>query len=76
MRCISRTWVKAVQWGKDQNPKGIIKPSRTRPKSESDNSAQVRWVSAGSESAKMASRNDKSRTREVEKTKNAMHLMF
>ena len=70
------TWVKAVQWGKDQNPKGKIKHSQARPKSEPDNSAQVRWFSAGSESAKMASRNDKSKTREAEKIETAMHLMF
>lgn len=78
LRYISRTLVKAVQWGADQNPKGIIKPSQPRLKSESDDSAQFRWVYAASESAKMISRNGKSipRDREAEKIENAMHLMF
>ncbi|XVF01898.1 hypothetical protein REPUB_Repub04eG0128600 [Reevesia pubescens] len=76
LRSISRTWVKVVQLCKDQNPKGITKPSQARPKSESDNSTQVKWVSAGSESAKMVSRNGKSRTREAEKIENVMHLVL
>ncbi|OMO98875.1 hypothetical protein COLO4_13656 [Corchorus olitorius] len=76
LRYISRTCLKVVQWGKDQNPKGIIKPSQGRPKAESDNSAQIRCISGGSESAKVAATTGKGISRESEKIENAMHLVL
>ncbi|KAK2985919.1 hypothetical protein RJ640_008135 [Escallonia rubra] len=77
LRHISRVCFRAVQGLKDQNSKGIIKPSQPKPRSESENSGHGRRVSGIVEPAKKVNVDDeKRRMRAAEKADNVLQLIF
>ncbi|CAK9147182.1 unnamed protein product [Ilex paraguariensis] len=72
LRHMSRICLRAFQWLKGHNSKGIVKPSQARPKSESEQSTDVRRVSGMVvETAKKVKVDEKQRMRrEAEKAEN------
>ncbi|KAK3016811.1 hypothetical protein RJ639_007430 [Escallonia herrerae] len=77
LRHMSRVCLRAVQGLKDQNSKGIIKPSQPKPRSESEKSGHGRRVSGIVEPAKKVNVDDeKRRMRVAEKEDNVLQLIF